>query len=180
MIEAQNTALKGLKIISTNHFCDERGVFHKFFSKDEFRGLGLEADFCEAYYSVNNKSVIRGMHFQIPPANHTKLVYVTTGKILDVCLDIRADSATYGKFFSIELSASEPRALYIPSGFAHGFKALEDNTCVHYLQTTCYEASCDMGLAYDSFGFDWGEGEAIISNRDKEHIKLKDFISPFK
>lgn len=180
MIKLLNTALSGLKIIETNHFCDERGVFHKYFSKDEFNNLGLESDFKEAYYSINQKNVIRGMHFQIPPANHTKLVYVTSGRILDVCLDIRRDSSSYGKYFSIELSGDKAQCLYIPSGFAHGFKSLENNTCVHYLQTTCYNASCDMGLRYDSFGFEWGEGEFIISARDKEHIEFQNFISPFK
>lgn len=180
MIKLLNTTLNGLKIVETNHFCDERGVFHKYFSKDEYEKLDLNTEFFEAYYSINQKNVIRGMHFQNPPADHTKLVYVTSGRILDVCLDIRQRSKTYGKYFSIELSGDKAQCLYIPSGFAHGFKSLEDNTCVHYLQTTCYNASCDMGLRYDSFGFYWGEGEFIVSARDKEHVEFQKFISPFK
>lgn len=180
MIKLLNTTLDGLKIIETNHFCDERGVFHKYFSKDEYEKLGLESNFQEDYYSINKSGVIRGMHFQIPPADHAKLVYVTSGRILDVCLDIRQNSRTYGKYFSIELSGDKAQCLYIPSGFAHGFKSLEDNTCVHYLQTTCYNASCDVGLRYDSFGFDWGDDEFIVSKRDKEHICFRDFVSPFK
>lgn len=180
MIELSSTPLNGLKIITTKHFCDERGVFHKFFSKTEFEILGLESDFKEAYYSINQKNVLRGMHFQIPPAEHTKLVYVTNGKILDVCLDIRANSTTFGKYFSVELSADVPKCLYIPAGFAHGFLTLENNTCVHYLQSTCHDISCDMGISYDSFGFDWGDGKKIISKRDKNHINFNDFISPFK
>ena len=105
MFTVRETPLDGLKIISTNHFTDERGMFHKYFSKEEYKELGLEHNFEEDYYSVNKENVIRGMHFQIPPADHTKLVYVTSGKIIDVCLDIRKNSETYGKYFSIELTA---------------------------------------------------------------------------
>lgn len=180
MIELINTPLNGLKIVKINQFCDERGVFHKFFSKNDFKNLGLDSDFKEAYYSINKKNVLRGMHFQIPPAEHTKLVYVTNSKILDVCLDIRAKSATFGKYFSIELSGLIAKAIYIPVGFAHGFLALENNSCIHYLQSTCYDAKCDTGIKFDSFGFNWGDSKKIISKRDKNHINFSDFISPFK
>lgn len=179
MFNIHETGLAGLKVIETQHFIDERGVFHKFFSRDEFMGLGLEHDFCEDYYSINKKNVIRGMHFQIPPSDHVKLVYVTSGKIIDVCLDIRKNSQTYGKFFSVELSGDVAKCIYIPKGFAHGFISLEDNTCVHYLQTSCYNKECDCGIAYDSFGYDWNCQTPVVSGRDLAHQKFKDFKSPF-
>nr|MCR5289087.1 dTDP-4-dehydrorhamnose 3,5-epimerase [Treponema sp.] len=174
-----NTDFDGLKLIETKHFIDDRGYFHKFFSKDEFCNAGLAVDFCEDYYSINKKNVIRGMHFQISPYDHEKLVYVTSGSIIDVCLDIRKKSKTYGKYFSIELKCDKPFAIYIPKGFAHGFVSLENNTCVHYLQTSCYNKDCDCGIKYDSFGFNWGISTPIVSERDLQHPKLKDFESPF-
>ena len=179
MFKVNDTSLNGLKIISTNHFTDERGMFHKYFSKEEYKELGLEYNFEEDYYSVNKKNVIRGMHFQVPPADHTKLVYVTSGKIIDVCLDIRKNSETYGKYFSIELTADKAECIYIPKGFAHGFVSLEDNTCVHYLQTTCYDKNCDFGIDYKSFGYDWRIENPIVSGRDLTHLSFKDFDSPF-
>lgn len=179
MFTVTETPLKGLKIISTNHFTDERGMFHKYFSKDEYKELGLDYDFEEDYYSINKKNVIRGMHFQIPPADHAKLVYVTSGRIIDVCLDIRKNSRTYGKYFSIVLTADKAECIYIPKGFAHGFVSLEDNTCVHYLQTSCYSKECDCGINYDSFGYDWGVENPIVSGRDLTHPSFKKFDSPF-
>lgn len=179
MFTIHDTDLEGLKIIETNHFVDERGMFHKFFSKEEYKSLGLDCEFGEDYYSVNKKNVIRGMHFQIPPADHVKLVYVTSGKIVDVCLDIRKNSKTYGRWFSVELSANVAKCIYIPKGFAHGFVSLEDNTCVHYMQTTCYNKDCDCGISYKSFGFDWGVDNPIVSGRDLVHPDFKDFKSPF-
>lgn len=179
MISVLDTDFEGLKIIETNHFQDERGLFHKFFSKEDFSSLGLDTDFKESYYSINKKNVIRGMHFQIPPADHTKLVYVTSGKIIDICLDIRKNSKTYGKYFSVELSGDVSKAIYIPKGFAHGFVSLKDNTCVHYLQTSCYAKECDCGIRYDSFGYDWNVKEPIISERDLQHPSFNEFNSPF-
>ena len=179
MISAINTEFEGLKIIETNNFQDERGLFHKYFSKDEFATLGLDTDFKESYYSINKKNVIRGMHFQIPPADHTKLVYVTSGRIIDVCLDIRKNSKTYGKSFSVELSDDVAKCIYISKGFAHGFISLEDNTCVHYMQTSCYKKECDKGISYDSFGYDWYVKNPIVSGRDKTHPRFEDFLTPF-
>lgn len=179
MFTVHDTDFEGLKIIETNHFCDERGMFHKFFSKEEYKNLGLAYNFEEDYYSINKKNVIRGMHFQIPPADHVKLVYVTSGKIIDVCLDIRKNSKTYGKYFATELSADIAKCIYIPKGFAHGFVSLEENTCVHYLQTSYYNKECDCGISYNSFGYDWGVKNPVVSGRDLVHPNFKDFNSPF-
>jgi dTDP-4-dehydrorhamnose 3,5-epimerase/CDP-3, 6-dideoxy-D-glycero-D-glycero-4-hexulose-5-epimerase len=147
-------------------FYDARGSFKKIFSRDMFKDLSLAENFAEFYYSINKKDVIRGMHFQIPPADHIKLVYVISGKILDVCLDLRSKSPSFGKSFSVILSNNDDSYLYVPKGIAHGFASFEDNTIVHYAQTSCYSPNHDFGIRYDSFGFEWPIKNPIISGRD--------------
>ena len=119
------------------------------------------------------------MHFQTPPYDHIKLVYVPYGSITDVVLDIRKESITYGKYLSIELSANNGKILIIPKGLAHGFKSLEDNTNVTYMQTTSYAPSNDSGIRFDSFGFDWGLDNPLTSHRDLSFPTLKEFDTPF-
>ena len=131
------TPFEGLFILKTENFVDARGAFQKLFNRDFFIQNRLNCNFCEFYYSVNKKGVIRGMHFQFPPHDHDKLVYVSSGKILDVVVDLRATSKTYKQHFSIELDAQEGKYLYIPKGFAHGFASLEDDSIVNYAQTSC-------------------------------------------
>jgi dTDP-4-dehydrorhamnose 3,5-epimerase/CDP-3, 6-dideoxy-D-glycero-D-glycero-4-hexulose-5-epimerase len=166
MIDREKTLFAGLYVLHNQIFSDIRGNFKKVFSKEMFESLSLENNFEELYYSINKKDVIRGMHFQIPPADHVKMVYVISGKILDVCLDLRSRSETFGKYFSYTLSGIDSSYLYIPKGIAHGFASIEDNTIVHYAQTSCYSPSYDCGIRYDSFGFDWPAINPIISQRD--------------
>jgi dTDP-4-dehydrorhamnose 3,5-epimerase/CDP-3, 6-dideoxy-D-glycero-D-glycero-4-hexulose-5-epimerase len=173
------TEFKGLHIIEGNMFKDSRGLFLKTFNHSMFEHLGLETNYKERYYSKSHKDVIRGMHFQIPPYEHIKIVNVLQGSILDVVVDIRKTSTTYRKYFSVELNDSDGRFLYIPKGFAHGFKALTDNTIVEYNQTTEYNKECDFGIRWDSFGFDWHISNPIISERDGNFPILNDFSSPF-
>ena len=171
--------ISGLKIFELKIFEDSRGKFIKTFNDDFFKQNGLEIDIKESYYSISHKDVIRGMHFQTPPFEHLKLVYVTYGKIIDVVLDIRKGSPTYGKNFSMELSGQNGKVLIIPEGFAHGFKSLEDNTNVTYMQTTCYAPNNDAGIKYDSFGFDWGCPSYKISDRDDAFEIFDKFNTPF-
>lgn len=173
------TSLKGLFILETDHFQDVRGSFQKLFNFNNFKENGLETDFKEFYYSVSYKNVIRGMHFQLPPYEHIKLVYVSKGKIKDVVIDLRKQSSTYKKYYSIDLNETDARYLYIPKGFAHGFLSLEDNTIVNYAQTSCYSKEHDSGIAQDSFGFDWGIVNPIISGRDLTFERLENLKSPF-
>lgn len=174
-----DTKFNSLKIIEPDIFMDERGEFIKSFLQSAYLRNSLGAGFVESYYSISKKNVIRGMHFQTPPADHIKLVYVTQGKILDVVLDIRKGSPNYGKYFRLELSADNHKAIYIPSGFAHGFLALEDNSCVIYSQTSEYSAENDRGVKFDSFGLDWGIDKHIVSKRDCGFPRLQEFNSPF-
>lgn len=174
-----NTSIHGLEILEPKIFEDNRGKFIKTFTKDFFKEKGLDIDIKETYYSISHKDVIRGMHFQTPPCEHIKLVYVPFGRILDVVVDLRKNSLTYGKYFSIELSSQNGNILLIPKGLAHGFKSLEDNTNVTYMQTTCYSPNNDTGIRYDSFGFDWQCDNPKISDRDLSFKSLKQFVTPF-
>ena len=178
-MEIIKTQFEGLYVLQTTNFQDNRGGFQKLFNFDFFKESGLDCDFKEFYYSVNKKNVIRGMHFQTPPADHTKVVYVSKGRIMDVVVDIRKNSATYGKCFSVELDDEKGQYLYIPKGFAHGFVSLEDGSIVNYAQTSCYSKEHDCGVDIMSVDYDWGVVNPIRSGRDLTFPKLTDFNSPF-
>lgn len=173
------TGFDGLYILETVNFTDNRGSFQKLFNFDYFNENSLDTDFKEFYYSVSGKNVIRGMHFQLSPHEHTKLVYVSKGSILDVVVDLRKHSNTYKQYYHIELNDMDAKYLYIPKGFAHGFLSLEDGTIVNYAQTSCYNNDADCGIAYSSFGFEWGVENPIVSGRDLTFSVLKNFKSPF-
>jgi len=173
------TKIPGVYIIENNLFQDNRGDFLKVFNKDIFEELNLESDFQEQFYSTSKKNVIRGMHFQKPPFDHAKLVYVTSGKILDVILDIRKGSPTFGKHIKIILSAENNRSVYIPKGCAHGFLSKIDNSIVTYNQTSGYHSNSDGGVNYNSFGFEWNINEPIVSEKDQNLSPFQKFDSPF-
>ena len=175
-MEIENTLIPGLKLIHLNEFKDIRGSFINTFNFDFFAENNLETKFKESYYSISAKNVIRGMHFQIPPFEHTKLVYLNQGQIVDVVLDVRKASPTYGQHFSIELNTENPILVHIPEGCAHGFLSLEDHTMVTYLQTSCYNNTCDKGIKYNSFGMNWGIENPIISERD---LSFTDFSETY-
>jgi len=173
------TDIEGLFILEPRIFEDTRGKFIKTFTDEFFKDNNLNINIKETYYSISNKDVIRGMHFQTPPYDHIKLVYVPFGSITDVVLDIREKSDTYGKYFSLKLSSDNGKILIIPKGFAHGFKSLEDNTNVTYMQTSCYSANNDEGIRYDSFEFDWDCNKPELSTRDLSFQSLDEFKTPF-
>lgn len=175
----EKTPIEGLLVLQTENHEDNRGSFQKLFNYDFFTEHGLATEFKEFYYSLNRKNVVRGMHCQTPPAEHVKLVYVSYGRIMDVVVDLRKGSATYGKCFTIELDDEKGKYLYIPKGLAHGFVSLEDNTIVNYAQTSCYDREHDCGIDSMSVGIDWGVDEPIRSGRDLTFPVLEDFNSPF-
>jgi len=172
------TGFKDLFVVENFQFFDERGGFVKLFNDDLFKQHGINFIPKEIYYSVSQKDVIRGMHFQLPPYAHSKLVYVVKGEILDVVLDLRKNSSSFGKYFSVELKENI-NAIYIPIGFAHGFKSLMDDSIVVYNQTSCYAKEKDSGILWNSFGFNWDIEMPIISQRDKNFISFKNFEIPF-
>ncbi|QTE40258.1 dTDP-4-dehydrorhamnose 3,5-epimerase family protein [Mucilaginibacter gossypii] len=178
-MELEQTIIEDLKILHLKKLDDSRGSFTKIFNVDFFEANNLRTDFKESYFSVSHKNVIRGMHYQSPPTEHTKLVFVNTGRIVDVVLDIRTGSKTYGQYFYTTVSVSQPKLIYIPVGCAHGFLSLEDNTIVSYIQTSVYNNSCDHGVKWDSFGMEWPVTDPIVSVRDMAFDGLNDIKSPF-
>lgn len=178
-MEIVSTAFEDVKVIKGICFKDERGSFEKTLNKEEFMRLGLLADYEETFFSVSQKGVIRGMHFQMPPYAHEKLVHVIEGAAVDVIVDLRKESPSYQKHIAVLLFAGENQSIYIPKGFAHGFLALEDHTVMLY-QTACgYHSESDCGIAYDSIGFHWGISSPVVSKRDRSFVRLEDFDSPF-
>ena len=173
------TALKGCFEIDFFHAVDQRGSFTKSFHAPSLKEAGLIHEFDESFYSVNNKGVIRGMHFQLPPSDHAKIVYCNVGKLIDVIVDLRKDSDTYGKSIHIELSESNSKGVYIPKGMAHGFESLEDNTMMTYLTSTAHDPKADAGILYASIDHEWHTKQPILSPRDEHFISLHTFESPF-
>ncbi len=160
-------------------FKDERGRFIKTLHNDVFRANGLESCYAEEYYTVSSKSVLRGLHFQIPPKDHIKLVYCVFGKVLDAVVDLRVGSPTYGEFETFELSAEKANMIYIPKGLAHGFYVLSESAIMVYKVTTVYSPEHDTGILWNSVGIPWPDEKPIISKRDSEFRAFKDFKSPF-
>ncbi len=166
-MKIETTNLEGVFEVENIKFKDKRGVFVKTFHEGVFSENGLETDFKESFYSISRKGVLRGMHFQLPPCDHAKLIYVTEGKILDVVVDVRKNSPTFGRYFSTHLSSENVKSLYIAKGFAHGFLTLSNTATVVYLTSTAHSPEADSGIKWDSFGFKWTENSKhIISERD--------------
>ena len=173
-----STNLADLRVIHLDEHVDSRGSFIKPFNESFFRKHRLKCDFKEYYFSISQKDVIRGMHMQQAPFDHAKVVFVNQGAILDVVLDLRETSDTFGHYFTTCMDQDNAIALYIPPGFAHGFLSLADASVVSYLQTSEYCAHADTGIHYASFGFDWPCKNPIISERDNllAPLKSKSFI----
>jgi dTDP-4-dehydrorhamnose 3,5-epimerase len=171
--------LPTLQLLELPHFTDHRGSFTKAFHEDSLWEKGISFTLRESYFSCSAKGVIRGMHFQTPPAQHAKIVFCPVGGILDVILDLRKASPTYGQAFSAELTAENHLALYIPEGFAHGFKALTEGAMTYYLVSSVHSPDHDAGIRWDSFGFNWEVETPVLSDRDKGFGTLADFRSPF-
>ncbi|TAJ02032.1 dTDP-4-dehydrorhamnose 3,5-epimerase [Pectobacterium versatile] len=165
-MKINTTNLANLYEIENRLFKDERGFFVKTYHAPTFIENSLENNFTESFYSTSHKGVLRGMHFQLPPYDHTKLVYCASGEILDVVVDIRIGSKTFGNYFSTILSAEKANALYIGRGYAHGFLTLSESATMVYMTSTIHAPDYDAGIRWDSFGFDWGIDKPIISTRD--------------
>lgn len=167
------------QVLTLPAFTDSRGLFVKTFHEATLAKLGIHFGLRESYFSVSKKDVIRGMHFQLPPHQHSKIVLCPQGAILDVIVDLRKDSPTYRQFQTQELSAENHKAFYIPEGFAHGFKALTEDAITYYFVTSEYSQAHDTGIRYDSIGYDWEVAGPVLSDRDLSFVALHDFASPF-
>ncbi len=179
MWDIQPLPLQGASLITLPAFYDARGGFVKTFNESALKEAGIEFELKESYFSISNKDVIRGMHFQLPPHHHAKIVFCPQGAIIDVIVDLRKDSSTYGQYYATELSAENHKAYYIPEGFAHGFKTLTDDAITYYLVSSEYNQANDTGILYDSIGYDWEVAAPIISARDLSFGSLQEFQSPF-
>jgi dTDP-4-dehydrorhamnose 3,5-epimerase len=178
-IELRPLPIAGCYEISSQRISDERGWFLKLFREDIFRRCGLECEFREQYISSSQRNVIRGMHFQLPPADHAKLVFCAHGEVFDVFLDIRRGSPTFGIHGALTLSAEAANAIYLPRGIAHGFCAVSDLALVTYSVTTVYSPEKDCGVRWDSFGSKWPTSSPVLSKRDLGFPSLEEFVSPF-
>lgn len=179
MFQFQPTTLNDALLITYPSFEDERGSFSKIFNDTIFKENGIDFETKECYFSYSEKGVIRGMHFQNPPYDHGKIVMCPQGTILDVIVDLRKSSSTSGQHFSAILSRENHQALYIPKGFAHGFKALTDDALTYYLVSSVYNKDNDSGIRYDSFGFDWNEPDPVVSTRDLSFPALQEWQPVF-
>ncbi|MEI6454676.1 MAG: dTDP-4-dehydrorhamnose 3,5-epimerase [bacterium] len=180
-MEIIKTPLEGLLIIKPDVFEDERGYFFESYNHARLLKHGLDLRFVQDNESKSKQGVLRGLHFQAPPYDQGKLVRVMRGSVLDVAVDIRKNSSTYGKWESIVLSGQNKWMYWIPSGFAHGFVTLEDDTIFFYKCTNVYNKPSEGSILWSDpdLGIDWGIAEPVISEKDKVSPLFRDFVSPF-
>jgi dTDP-4-dehydrorhamnose 3,5-epimerase len=165
------TKLKGAYLVDLDQHEDERGFFARSWCMDEFEKHDLNARLVQCNISFNKKrGTLRGMHYQTEPYKEAKLVRCTMGALYDVIIDLRSDSPTFKEWFSVELTAHNHRALYVPEGLAHGFQTLEDNTEVFYQMSEFFHPECARGVRWDdpAFGIAWPILSPILSNKDAQ------------
>ena len=171
--------IPGVHVVVPKTHHDERGSFVKVFHRDVFREHGLRDDFAEEFYTQSRHGVLRGIHLQTPPHEQAKLVYCVHGAVFDVALDLRAGSPTFGEHLTLELSAANGHALYLPPGVAHGFYTLTEPALMVYKVSQVHAPEHDTGVLWDSAGIAWPCTQPILSARDRELAPLAQFASPF-
>lgn len=184
MIEVKKTDIEGVLIIEPKVFGDARGYFMESFNAKEFaEKTGLDINFVQDNESMSSYGVMRGLHFQNPPYTQSKLVRCVKGAVLDVAVDIRKGSPTYGKHVAVELTEDNHRQFFVPRGFAHGFAVLSETAVFQYKCDNFYAPQADGGISIldDSLGIDWRipTEKALLSEKDTKHALLIDFDSPF-
>ena len=182
-MEVIKTNIDGVFIIEPRVFSDARGYFFESFSQREFEQKVRKINFVQDNESKSSYGVMRGLHFQAPPFSQSKLVRCVRGRVLDVAVDIRRGSPTYGQHVAVELSEDNHRQFFIPRGFAHGFSVLSETAVFQYKCDNFYHPEADGGISIldSSLGIDWRipTEHAILSDKDTKHQLLKDFESPF-
>ena len=173
--------IDGLALYIPRKFEDDRGYFFESFNEEFFRREIGNFHFKQDNQSQSSKGVLRGLHFQAPPYEQGKLIQVLNGRVLDVIVDLRIGSKTFGKHMKIELSSDNRKQLWIPPGFAHGFLTLENDTLFSYKCTNHYSKNHEMDLLWndENLNIDWGIENPIISEKDKRATKFKELNSPF-
>ncbi len=182
-MEVVKTGIEGVVILEPRVFNDSRGYFFESFSQREFTEKVADIVFVQDNESKSTYGVMRGLHFQYPPYTQAKLVRCVRGAVLDIAVDIRKGSPTYGQHVAVELTEDNHRQLFIPHGFAHGFVVLSDEAVFQYKCDNFYAPQADGGISIldDSLGIDWRipTADAIMSDKDLKHKKLSEFDSPF-
>tara|TARA_B100000767_G_C19655035_1_gene488476 strand:- start:371 stop:913 length:543 start_codon:yes stop_codon:yes gene_type:complete len=180
-MEIIKTPLEGLLVIKPRIFGDDRGYFFESWSKQSFDEVGLDLNFVQDNQSLSGKGVLRGLHFQNPPYAQGKLLRVVKGSVLDIAVDIRKDSPTYGQHFSIELTEKNNTIVWIPPGFAHGFLTLKDNTIFTYKCTGVYNKESEGALLWNDkdLNINWKVNDPLVSEKDLIAGNFKDFVSKF-
>ena len=182
-MEVIKTAIEGVYIIEPKVFGDARGYFFESFSEREFQEKVGDIHFVQDNESMSKYGVMRGLHFQRPPYAQSKLVRCVKGKVIDVAVDIRKGSPTYGQHVAVLLTEENHRQFFIPQGFAHGFAVLSEQAVFQYKCDNFYHPEADGGISIldESLGIDWGLTieEALLSEKDTKHPKLAEFDSPF-
>lgn len=180
-MEIKHHALAGVIEFTPRVFGDARGAFFESFSAKIMREAGVEVDWVQDNQSRSMRGVLRGLHFQKPPYAQAKLVRVAQGRALDIVVDIRRESPTYGQHLAVELDATRFNMLYIPTGFAHGFAALEDDTLFLYKCSNYYQPSSEGGVLWNdpALAINWQLTEPVISHKDAIQPLLQDMQSPF-
>ncbi len=177
------TPIEGLLVLEPQVFRDSRGYFVETYNEQRYREAGIEAQFVQDNQSCSSYGVVRGLHFQLPPYSQAKLVCCTVGRVLDVAVDLRKDSPTFGQWYSVELSEANKRQFFIPRGFAHGFSVLSEQAIFTYKCDNLYHPEADGGilLSDPDLKIDWQVPveQRIISEKDKKHPKMEEFDSPF-
>ncbi len=180
-MEIIETNLKGVMVIKPRVFEDARGYFFESYNQQVFANSGLNLHFLQDNQSLSQKGVLRGLHFQNQPYAQGKLVRVITGAVYDVAVDIRKNSATYGQWFGLELTARNKWMMYIPEGFAHGFATLEDETIFSYKCTNVYNKAAEDCLLWNDpdIGIEWPLDKPLLSEKDLQGKEFKSFVSLF-
>lgn len=175
------TQIEGLFLIKPLLFKDDRGYFFESFQKEKLKAIGIDEEFVQDNESMSGKGVLRGLHFQKPPFAQGKLVRVVSGSVLDVAVDLRKGSKTYGKWESSVLSAANKLMMWIPEGFAHGFLVMEDDTIFQYKCTTYYDKESECGIIWNDpdLKIDWGIKKPLVSEKDLQGGRFKNLQSPF-
>lgn len=181
-MKTEQTGFKDLLVLTPKVFHDDRGYFFESFNEKTFEeATGLKIDFVQDNESFSAKGVVRGLHFQHPPFAQDKLVRVSRGSVLDVVVDLRKDQPTFGKSYSLELSAENKKMLFVPKGFAHGFAVLEDDTLFTYKCSAFYSREHDDVIRYDDakLAINWPFDEPRVSEKDRAAQLFDDLNSPF-
>lgn len=178
----EETNLKGCYVITPQVFEDERGYFFESFNASKFRDLtNVDVNFVQDNESKSSQGVLRGLHFQIGTYEQSKLMRVVNGAVLDVCVDMRINSETFGHYFSVELNENNRKQLFVPKGFAHGFFVLEEETIINYKCDNFYNKKSERGVIYNDkeLNIDWGisEHKIILSDKDKKLPTLLEYLN---